>query len=251
MDLKFENEIADEFLSCVNNTISRIQNSEETYRPFHSALLSEEVLLWSRFERSFSTSFGQRTIEKIAEVVAKANGAIDVKRQKETAVVLDSNIANAIYQHETDIRSNKNKYHAWIEIVNYINSLPLSGTKVESRIISDLWWKDSNGIENFISLKTVKPNIDQTLVAKTDCLKLKFNNPECNVFFGLPYNPYGEEKASYAHNPPMGVFDFHHDSVVLIGRELWDKIGGDGCYETILRIAREVGLQTKEKIESL
>ena len=251
MEARFEREIANEFIACVDNTIDRIRNNEETYRPFHAALLSDEVLLWSRFERSFSTSFGQRTIERIAEIAAMSNDAKRVQRQKETTVKLDKSIVEAITQHETDIRSNRNKYRTWDEIMNHIASIDRSGAIEESRIISDLWWIDSNGVENFISLKTVKPNIDQTVVAKMDCLRLKFNNPKCNVYFGLPYNPYGEDKSSYAHNPPMGVFDFHNDEVVLIGKELWDTIGGEGCYETILKIAREVGEKTRAKIEAL
>ena len=251
MEARFEREIANEFITCVDNTIERIRNNEETYRPFHAALLSDEVLLWSRFERSFSTSFGQRTIERIAEIAAMSNDAKRVQRQKETTVKLDKSIVEAITQHETDIRSNRNKYRTWDEIMNHIASIDRSGVIEESRIISDLWWIDSNGVENFISLKTVKPNIDQTVVAKMDCLRLKFNNQKCNVYFGLPYNPYGEDKSSYAHNPPMGVFDFHNDEVVLIGKELWDTIGGEGCYETILKIAREVGEETRAKIEAL
>lgn len=50
--------IADEFRNCVNSTIGRVMGTEQTYRPFHTALLSEEVVFWSAFERSFSTSFG-------------------------------------------------------------------------------------------------------------------------------------------------------------------------------------------------
>ena len=62
MKEKYQKQIEREFRTCVEDTISRIQESDETYRPFHSALLSKEALFWSRFERSFSTSFGQRTI---------------------------------------------------------------------------------------------------------------------------------------------------------------------------------------------
>ena len=117
-------------------------------------------------------------------------------------------------------------------------------------MISDLWWQ-KDGVDNYISLKTVKPNIDQTAVAKEDCLHLKIANPNCNAYFGLPYNPYGEDKVSYAFNPPMGIFDFHKDSVVLIGKEMWDTIGGKDCYEELLEIAKEVGKETKDKINNL
>ena len=113
-----------------------------------------------------------------------------------------------------------------------------------------MWWK-KDGIDNYISLKTVKPNIDQTVVAKEDCLFLSLANPSCNAYFGLPYNPYGETKSDYCFSPPMGIFDFHHDPIVLIGREMWDTIGGDGCYEEILSIAYEIGRETKEIIKNI
>ena len=84
MDAKYRELIANEFRNCVNNTITRISANAQTYRPFHTALLSEEVIFWSGFERSFSTSFGQRVIEELARLVALSNGAEDAKRQKET-----------------------------------------------------------------------------------------------------------------------------------------------------------------------
>lgn len=64
MEEQYRSKIATEFRNCVNNTIKRI-DGEATYRPFHTALLSEEAIFWSRFERSFSTSFGQRVVEEL------------------------------------------------------------------------------------------------------------------------------------------------------------------------------------------
>jgi hypothetical protein len=108
-----------------------------------------------------------------------------------------------------------------------------------------------NGVKNYMSIKTVKPNIDQTAVAKQDLLRLIFADPACKVYFGMYYNPYGELKTSYAHNPPMGIFNFHTDEVVLIGKEYWDTLGGDGCYEIVLQIAREVGAETRTTLNNL
>ena len=84
----YRNLIANEFRNCVDNTIQRISQGT-TRRPFHSALLSDEALFWSSFERSFSTSFGQRVIEEIARIVALSNGAAIAERQKSTIVTLD------------------------------------------------------------------------------------------------------------------------------------------------------------------
>lgn len=249
MNQVYRDQIANEFRNCVTNTIRRIQG-EATYRPFHSALLSDEALFWSRFERSFSTSFGQRVIEELARIAALANGASDARRQVETYVTLDVAYLNAISDHIQKLRSGNRENFAWSDALASISSATPTGNTSRLRIISDLWWK-KDGIDNYISLKTVKPNIDQTAVAKEDCLHLTIGNPGCRAYFGLPYNPYGELKTDYAFNPPMGIFDFRHDSVVLIGREMWDTIGGDGCYNEILDIARQVGQETKSAIERI
>lgn len=249
MDKHYRDLIAKEFENCVKGTISRINASELTYRPFHSALLSEDVIYWSGFERSFSTSFGQRVIEELARLVALSNGAEDACRQKESIITIDSAYDEAIHNHIQHLRSNEPDYkYDWNSSLSEVKSASKSGKTVSIRVISDMWWK-KDGVDHFISLKTVKPNIDQTAVAKEDCLRLSVAYPKCKAYFGLPYNPYGEEKSAYAFNPPMGIFDFHNDSVVLIGKEMWDTIGGDGCYEELLSIALEVGVLTKGEIE--
>lgn len=247
MNQHFQQLVAKEFRDCVNNTIERVSSKEQTYRPFHTALLSKEIIFWSGFERSFSTSFGQRVIEEIARIVALSNGATDAKRQKITNISIDVAYEEAISEHITRLRSHEIINHDWYSSLEEIKSVSPIGKKTNIRVISDLWWK-KDGIDNFISLKTVKPNIDQTAVAKTDCLHLSIALPNCNTYFGLPYNPYGKDKSSYAFNPPMGIFDFHKDPVVLIGKEMWDTIGGEGCYEEILDIAKIVGQETKTSI---
>lgn len=248
MESKHREIIAREFRNCVTNTIQRLEN-EETYRPFHAALLSEDALFWSRFERSFSTSFGQRVIEEISKVVAVAGGASESSRQKETIVKIDSAYVAAIDAHIAAIRDGRG-IHNWDDSLSSILEATPTGNLLESRIISDLWW-NKDGKDHYMSIKTVKPNIDQTAVAKKDLLTLKVNNTSCTAYFGLYYNPYGEDKTSYAHNPPMRVFDFRHDSVVLIGKEYWDTLGGEGCYEEVLEIANSVGNETREMMEHL
>lgn len=250
MDEKYRKLIANEFRNCVNNTIQRISANPPTYRPFHTALLSEDAIFWSAFERSFSTSFGQRVIEEIAKLVALAYGADRASRQVETMITIDSAYDDAIREHIQALREHRLSVYAWNICYPRIKDVAPSGQTKNIRVISDMWWH-KDGVDNYISLKTVKPNIDQTAVAKEDCLHLKVANPDCNAYFGLPYNPYGEDKTDYAHNPPMGIFDFHIDPVVLIGKEMWDTIGGPGCYEELLEIATEVGKETQETIRKM
>jgi hypothetical protein len=247
MDKKYRDIIAKEFRDCALNTISRMDKAE-TNRPFHVALLSDEALFWSRFERSFSTSFGQRVIEEISKIVAIAGGASDASRQKEVIVRLDKAVDATIVAHIQALREASKK--KWEETVSELSRVYLAGEFVEYRVISDLWWYKS-GINHYMSIKTVKPNIDQTAIAKQDLLRLTLADPTCKAYFGLYYNPYGESRSSYAHNPPMRIFNFHTDEAVLIGKDYWDTLGGNGCYETVLEIAREVGAETREILEKL
>ena len=99
MDQRYHNLVAQEFQNCVDNTIRRITNRDDDYRPFHAALLSTEVLFWSAFERSFSTSFGQRVIEEVAKLVVLSNGADGAERQHITNIRIDQAYEDAIHRH--------------------------------------------------------------------------------------------------------------------------------------------------------
>ena len=127
MNEYYKNLIADEFRDCVNKTIARINSNERTYRPFHTALLSEDVIFWSAFERSFSTSFGQRVIEEIARLVVLSNGADDAKRQKETLIQIDEAQEEAIHDHIQRLRSkDRTCNRSWNESLASVSSVPLT-----------------------------------------------------------------------------------------------------------------------------
>lgn len=246
--------IRDEFLSCTERAIERttysIQNPEKkgALKPFHSKLLIKEAIIWSQFERSYSTSFGQGLIEKVSKLIAEAYGAEEAEGQKETTVELFENQFLKIENHLKDLR-NKNsgvKGNWAVDIAN-ISSVQGEGSIKTERVISDLWFK-KDGVENFVSIKTVKPNIDQTEKAKKDLLLLKLNDSTCNVYFGLYYNPFGDKKDLYKPQAAGKIFDFLKDEVVLIGRDYWETIGGDGAYDNILEIAGDSQVESVEMI---
>lgn len=245
----YREQIAREFEDCITRTIARLDNSD-THRPFHSALLSEQALFWSRFERSFSTSFGQRAIERISRLVALAGGATEAGNQKETYVSLSRGQLAAIDAHVALLRDRGLGRPPNWDLDLTAAQYQVAEVTEERRVISDLWWV-KGGKNHYMSIKTVKPNIDQTAEAKRDLLKLKINDPAAEVYFGLYYNPYGENKSDYAWTPPMGVFDFRNDQVVLIGRGYWDTLGGVGAYDQVLEIAEEVGTRTRAQIDTL
>lgn len=250
MNFDDQERIALEFRNCITNTVRRIAG-EDTHRPFHAALLSEQALFWSRFERSFSTSFGQRAIEQISRIVVEANGAEHAQNQRQTLVSLSSSQLAAIDIHISKLRTSRlGRPVNWEHDLREVEGNRIAESADESRVISDLWWL-KDGINHYLSIKTVKPNIDQAAEAKRDLLKLKLHDTQANVYFGLYYNPYGELRTDYAWTPPKGIFDLAHDSVVLIGRDYWDTLGGPGTYDQVLEIARQVGAETQPLIEAL
>ncbi len=231
---------------CVDNAIQRIANNL-VYRPFHEALLSSDAILYSSLERSFSTSFGQGPVEKISDLIVGETTDTHVK-QKITYVNIFKGAQDQINLWLQGYRD-RTLQPNWSREGEILKSFH-KGDTISVRVISDLWFK-RDGQEYFLSLKTVKPNLDQTEKAKSDMLYLLADNPNYRPYFCLYYNPYGEERSSYRWTIPNGIFTMQSDSCVLIGKEYWDFLGGPGTYGQLLAICQEVGNVTRATVEHL
>jgi hypothetical protein len=229
--------------SCIDRTFSRTSKAI-AHRPFHDALLSEEVVKASAFERSFSTSFGQGPIEEISQIVAEAAG-FNAVRQHETMVNIYKGAQDEIERIMNGLRDGNSKPN-WDQEVKRIVAFN-KGDTIVTRVISDLWLQ-RDGHTTHISIKTVKPNLDQTQIAKRDMLLLKAHDPSCQAYFGLYYNPGGELRQDYDWGIPFKLFDMHRDPCVLIGRDYWDFLGGAGTYDSLLEIFASVGEITRQRL---
>lgn len=231
---------------CVNRAILRVKK-DKTYRPFHEALLTKKLVAASTFERSFSTSFGQGPIEEISKILAESVGA-ETTRQKETLVNVNKGAVDEIERILSALRSGESPPN-WEKEISRITAFT-KGDYVVRRIISDLWIKKEDA-EIFISIKTVKPNIDQTEIVKKDLLLLKAHNPQFKTYLGLYYNPGGPKRIDYNWSIPSKIFNMKHDECVLIGSEYWDLIGGKGTYNSLLKIFEKVGNDTRAQLEKI
>lgn len=231
---------------CVRGAIRRTKLNK-SFRPFHEALLTKELVNASSFERSFSTSFGQGPIEEISKIVAVDFGYV-VTRQKLTLVNLYKGAIDEIERISSGLRSGELKPN-WVREINNLHAFQKGDTLVR-RVLSDLHL-EKDGKEIFISIKTVKPNLDQTEKAKKDLLLLKAHNPNYETYFGLFYNPGGPTKQDYNWSIPSKIFDMVNDPVVLIGEEYWDKLGGPETYSKLLEIFARVGEKTRNEILGL
>ncbi len=232
--------------SCVSRALKRIKK-EKTLKPFHELLLTKELLLASAFERSFSTSFGQGPIEEISKLIAIDSGA-ECTRQKEIQAEINKGATDEISRLLNALRDGSSKPN-WNRELKRVCSFK-KGDYVTQRLIFDLWIK-RDGVENFFSIKTVKPNIDQTEIAKKDMLLLKAHDPKLNTYFSLYYNPGGEKREDYNWSIPSKIFDMKTDNCVLIGKEYWDFIGGEGTYVELLSVFESVGKKVKNELKVL
>lgn len=231
----------------MSGAISRTQkklDEEKSHKPFHKALLTEDIVRVSSFERSFSTSFGQGPVEKISELVAIENG-FETQRQKEVLLNLYKGAIDEVERICSALRAGNQKPN-WEKEIKTLSAFNRGDTVIR-RVISDLWLKKGDQ-EYFISIKTVTPNLDQSEIAKKDMLLLKSANAAYHTFFGLYYNPHGKNREDYSHSFPMKIFDMHRDSCVLIGADYWNFLGGNDSYEELLEIFAEVGEETKKTL---
>ena len=232
--------------SCVTRALIRTKKNK-TFRPFHEALLTKEMVSASSFERSFSTSFGQGPVEEISAIIAKENG-FDAERQKSIYVNIRKGAIDEIERIISSLRSGE-KSPNWKKEVEKVTAYN-RGDFEARRVITDLWLKKGS-TETFISIKTVKPNLDQTEIAKKDLLLIKADNPAATTFFGLFYNPGGPNRADYNWTMPNKIFNMKTDSVVLIGEDYWNFLGGEGTYVELLEIFGTVGEKTRKAIMQL
>lgn len=241
-------EIKDVLLDCVTRTFERIAKKEKEdklKKPFHIALLASDFVRISSFERSFSTSFGQGAIEKLSKLVAESNG-FQAERQKAHMVNVFKGAQDEIGDICTRLRGGEIAPN-WKREVERVRAHNLGETVVR-RVISDLFLTDPDGRSYHFSIKTVLPNLDQAEKAKSDMLFMVAHSEDITSFFGLYYNPHGDTRADYKHSFTNKIFNPQKDKCVLIGKDYWDFLGGDGSYEELLRLFSEVGETTRKRL---
>lgn len=244
-------------------TIQEPFNEEDikNKNPFGYRLVPIEVWKGSKFERSFVTSLGQGIFEQIAKIIAEGSGAV-AENQYVKSIRLNSwqieRIDNILDKQRKQRKTAKNKAKDNSNRVKTINEELEFLRELETdryqdvNVLFDLYIKRENGMEEYYSLKTVKPNLDQTETAKKDMLRLMTAEENSEAYFALPYNPAGEgEIYKLAHSIPYKLFDMDNDENVLIGRDFWNKIGNnDNTYDELLDIFNKVGEEYIIKIKS-
>jgi len=222
------------------NSVDQEMHALYETNPFGSRLVPSEIWKSSKFERSFVTSFGQGVFEQIAYEIAIGSGAFAENQHLEIVTLntwQDEAISNLLAdQRGSDTLGLPN----WeVELADIMLLNNPRHVDVETRF--DLYIRRPNGFEEYYSLKTVKPNLDQTEIAKRDMLRIMAAKPGCKAFLGLPYNPDGEGRP-YTWGMPRKLFDMNACPAVLIGSNFWNAVGAnENTYSELLAVFDEIG----------
>jgi hypothetical protein len=217
--------------------------------PFHAALLCDKDLsVWGE-ERSFSTALGNK-FQAVALILARSihgNGFSNYSVEGTVPNATLSTIAAIVSDLRTGGMAIDSQYPALVARVTsgYVGDIVHRSAKV------DLFYRDRAGWENYFEIKSPKPNRGQCWEATERLLLVHaLRSAEGNrvrALYGMPYNPYGEDKSAYQWHHACELLDLKNQ--VLIGAEFWDFLGGDGTYQELLNLFRQIGSEVSNMRE--
>jgi len=223
-----------------------IKESHHSSKPLYAALVPDEIFKGSHFERRFVTPFGS-VWEKLAIVVGEVRHSNCLKGH-----TIEGNVSKERLRRIQEVLNNlehtsskeKKVKPDWDEELKYILSGNLA-SPIPTKVVCDIFIKSNlTKLKYSFEIKAPLPNSDQTKVSKEKMFKLLAMDPPQvdEVYFALPYNPYGT-RDKYEWSFPKRWFNMKTDKSVLIGDEFWNLIGGDGTYDIFIK---EINLLGKE-----
>lgn len=224
-------------------------NPETKSMPFHFRLLGKDRMALYSFIQSVNTMLGQSIFEQAAKIIVGESTDTAFSHYKLTGYLTDEAVL------EIDSIMNELRGSSIVANAESENSRIKSVANTEGRSKSKTSTVDlmfvRNDIEHYIEIKTVKPNIDIFTKTKEKLLEwkaMRYNtNPhtEVKTFIAIPYNP--EAPKPYARWTMQGMFDMGEE--VLVEKEFWDLLGGDGTFKDLLNVFEITGIELRESID--
>ncbi len=184
---------------------------------------------------SLSTSFGQSFFEKIAVSIAKCNSDVAETQWKSNIKISRDRLAK-IDEISAEIGTGArvpNIDQESSEILSISNNNQIND--VDGQIV-DVYFKRGHE-EYYVDIKTAKPNLPGFISLKKNNLKwIARSDKKINPILAIPYNPF-------APNPynAIGHERLERGKELLVGKEFWDLVGGDGCYEDLDNVFKDIG----------
>ena len=116
----------------------------------------------------------------------------------------------------------------------------------------DVFLEKDNREVFLMYMKPLKPYSRKLLDTKRTLLNWAAveitENPDVDIhtLIAIPYNPY--EPKPYDRWTFKGLFDIKQE--LMIGKELWDFLGGDGTYEDLLDCFEQAGIELRPEMDA-
>ncbi|MEM3423147.1 MAG: TdeIII family type II restriction endonuclease [Nitrososphaeria archaeon] len=242
--------IKDEIIRFARQILPQQYSVEELKRafPFHSVFFTDEGLKAFKTQRALVTKMGMKLYPRIALLIAQDKYSeafldYDVEGYADTGMIIKANeIVNSL-RDEKSVRK-PDMLKEWDEIVS-----SSSGKKRKRKVRADLFIGDYEKGPLFMEIKSPRPNLDVCAESKRKMLYFKIIKYPfyAEAYLGFPYNPF-VYRESYSHSPTTKIMDMEKE--VLIGEEMWDKIGGKGTFDKLLEILDEVKRELRSQVPS-
>lgn len=207
--------------------------------PFHAAIFSEEAFLFAKQERSIVTRMGMTLFPNLAKLVAQDKYR-DVHKDFDISIEMDSNYLAQIDTIVNELRAG-GKRRTPNHDKEMQEILSKSGDKMTStRLRADLFVGDYTEGPVFMEIKSPMPNLDVCAESKRKILVYEAAtlSKRGQAYLAFAYNPW-VTRDKYAHSFTGTIMDLKKE--VLMGAEMWNKLGGMGTYEELLGVLEEVG----------
>lgn len=236
--------------------IKSIERKFRTYKPgtenmpFHYRLLGRDRMALYSFIQSLNTAFGTSIYEPAAIELAKGRFK-EAKSHVKVFQSISSQSQVVIQQIMNGLASSYQSPNKSQEVEEIRKVSSLGSMETLRNTLVDIWLEDFNKTRYLIDLKTVKPNIGgfqshkRTLLEWVASELAKDPNASVESMIAMPYNPF--EPEPYKSWQLRGMLDLKHE--LLVGKDFWDFIGGEGSYELVLDCFEEAGIYLRPVID--
>lgn len=220
------------------------QSAKGQIKPFHYAIIPEELMRISEFERGFSTSLGN-SFEECARLIAldhhkESHRGYPLTGKVSTSAINELEHQVSLFDHAAKEREPRPSFD---QMTHSVLEKRTKDDLTELTTKADLYILTNDGRELYFEIKAPKPNKGQCIEVTQRLLRFHLlrgeSRPAVQAYYAMAYNPYGPKRADYRHGFAQNYTPF--EEAVLIGHEFWDIVGGPTTLEELLGIYREVG----------
>ncbi|HNI44153.1 MAG TPA: TdeIII family type II restriction endonuclease, partial [Chitinophagales bacterium] len=204
------------------------------------------------FIHSLNTNFGT----SIFEPVAREMSILRFKRVESQAVAgeyISSDAFGVIQEIITDLTAAKGSVPNKLVEIEKIRAVCRSGKMQKVKLTKVDVLITNHDDELFLfDIKTAKPNAGGFKEFKRTLLEwvaaVLANDPTAKVhsFIAIPYNPYHPNP--YSRWTMRGMLDLEQE--LKVAEEFWDFLGGENCYQPLLDVFEQVGIELRPEIDS-